>query len=472
MGAVGELIRQYRRRAGLSQGELAGTDFSASYVSLIESGKRQPSEGALVLFARRLGCAVDDLRRPAVTDDTAAELELSYARLALANGEPDAARVRLDVMLERADLGLRLRHEALLLLAAAHETGGDLDAAIRILKPLYDLCLTGGSPLPITSVSIQLCWACLNAGDFDAAVRVGERALQAGDEAGLTGTEDYLKLRANLVAAYHELGDDGVALALADDLVRVSREAGSSFGEAAAYWNAALVAESRGRLHEALSMSQRALALMGEQGTSRNLTRLQYVAAWLILRADPDRAWYAATLLDRARPALEDLASPAERGYWELSRGVAHLLSGDARAAERLLRRARVHLEDVGDEGEIIQVVMSLADALVAQGRQDDGLAGYREAVELLGHFRPGWRAAALYRSLAYRLSLAGDPAGAVRCLDLALDARGIRAETVPADVAFGRREPAPAPAPAQGQGGSVTGTSVSAPGRVSAPGP
>jgi transcriptional regulator with XRE-family HTH domain len=447
MGAVGELIRHYRQRVGMSQSDLAGEDFSASYVSLIESGKRQPSDEALAAFARRLGCSVDDLRAHSVDDGTSVELELSYVRLALANGEAEAARTRLDALLGRPELGLQQRHEALLLLAEAHEKSNDLDGAIRVLKPVYDLCLEGRSSLSLTTVAHRMCWYCMTAGDFQAAVRVGERALAASADTGLVGTVDHLKLQATVMGIYLELGDSAVALAVADDLMRAARQAGSPFGEAAAYWNAAVVAESRGRLHEALRLSQRALGLMGEEGTSRNLTRLQYTAAELILRAEPDRARYAAGILDQSLPAIEDLGSPTDLAAWESTRAVAHLLTGDARAAERLARRARVHLEDAGDRGKTAQVMITIGDALVAQGKRDAGLAVYRETADLLRDERPGWRVAVMYRSIAYRLSLADEVDGAVSCLQAALEARGVGAETAAAEVAFGRRRPAPAPA-------------------------
>lgn len=447
MAAVGQLIRRYRQRAGMSQSDLAGEDFSASYVSLIESGKRQPSDQALAAFAGRLGCSTEDLRTHQVDDGTPAELELSYVRLALANGESQAARIRLDALLGRLELGLQQRHEALLLLAEVNEKSNDLDGAIRVLKPVYDLCLEGRSPLPVTTVAHLMCWYCMSAGDFQAAVRVGERALAASAEAGLASTIDHLKLQATVMGIYLELGDSAVALAVADDLMRAARQSGSSFGEAAAYWNAAIVAESRGRLHEALRLSQRALGLMGEEGTSRNLTRLQYTAAELILRAEPDRAGYAAGILDQSLPAIEDLGSPTDLAAWESTRAVAHLLTGDARAAERLARRARVHLEDAGDRGKTAQAMITFGDALVAQGKLDAGLDVYREAVDLLADERPGWRVAVMYRSIAYRLSLAGEIDGTVTCLQAALEARGVGADTAAADIAFGRCHPSPAPA-------------------------
>src|SRR5690625_2513318 len=89
-------FRAARLAAGLSQTALAGVEFSPSYVSLIESGRRVPTDAALEVFARRLGTTAAYLR--AGVDARTQErlrLDLDYARLALANGSPQEARDRL-----------------------------------------------------------------------------------------------------------------------------------------------------------------------------------------------------------------------------------------------------------------------------------------------------------------------------------------------------------------------------------------
>lgn len=47
--------------AGLTQAELAGRKFSHAYVSVLESGQREPSRAALQYFAERLGVPVERL---------------------------------------------------------------------------------------------------------------------------------------------------------------------------------------------------------------------------------------------------------------------------------------------------------------------------------------------------------------------------------------------------------------------------
>ncbi len=55
--AFGRRVRDLRRRAGMSQAELAGPELSASYVSLLENGKRVPSPEVVAEIAKRLRVA-------------------------------------------------------------------------------------------------------------------------------------------------------------------------------------------------------------------------------------------------------------------------------------------------------------------------------------------------------------------------------------------------------------------------------
>ncbi|WP_405527453.1 helix-turn-helix domain-containing protein [Streptomyces canus] len=60
--AFGRRVRALRLRAGMSQAALAGPELSASYVSLIESGKREPSPEVATALAERLGVTPESLQ--------------------------------------------------------------------------------------------------------------------------------------------------------------------------------------------------------------------------------------------------------------------------------------------------------------------------------------------------------------------------------------------------------------------------
>ena len=79
---MGARIRSLRLERGLSQAQVAEGMLSASYVSLVESGRRQPASSALNHIAERLGVDTGFLR-----DGIDAEVR-RRARLA----SPDAHR--------------------------------------------------------------------------------------------------------------------------------------------------------------------------------------------------------------------------------------------------------------------------------------------------------------------------------------------------------------------------------------------
>lgn len=59
---LGQRIAQYRKQAGLSQGELAKRlHISSSAVGMYEQGRREPSVEILLALAREFGITVDAL---------------------------------------------------------------------------------------------------------------------------------------------------------------------------------------------------------------------------------------------------------------------------------------------------------------------------------------------------------------------------------------------------------------------------
>ncbi|HET9759994.1 MAG TPA: helix-turn-helix transcriptional regulator, partial [Nocardioidaceae bacterium] len=61
MSTIGTRIRDLRISKGMTQTALCGDGISSGYVSLIESGKRTPSEKMVREIARRLGVPEEEL---------------------------------------------------------------------------------------------------------------------------------------------------------------------------------------------------------------------------------------------------------------------------------------------------------------------------------------------------------------------------------------------------------------------------
>lgn len=444
VGAVGQRIRERRVLAGMSQTQLAGDDLSASYISLIEAGKRQPGPEALRVLAQRLGCRVEDLEGPQDTAALHVDLELAYARLALGHGEAASARQRLEALLDLGSLGPRVEDDVRYLLADALDKCNDLTGAATVIYPVYERALERRTHLPLATVSLRLCGLYLRAGDLHAAVRVGERGLVGVQDLGLTGTEEHLRLAATLMWAHYELGDLTHCLAWAEHVLNLAGDSGAEAGKAAIYWNAALVAEAQGRVDSALVLTERALAVMSEQGSDRNLPRLRVQTAYLMMRADVDNAATAAAVLDQVRPELEDLGGPIDLAVWGSRRALAALLLGEPTAAEQLARQALLNLSAHPDT-EAAEALVTLGDALVAQDRREEAIEHYAAAGEVLRKLPVSRQVSSLWREIAERLLLADREPDALVCLREALGATGVRANVEAARVAFGLRPPAPA---------------------------
>ncbi|NLT53403.1 MAG: helix-turn-helix domain-containing protein [Actinomycetales bacterium] len=436
MTTFGDRLRELRLARGLSQAQLAGEDLSPSYVSLLESGKRQPSPEVTRLLADRLSCDAVELEDPDLQRHLQlAQLELSFARLALAHGDSESARTRLEALLESKTIDRDTRDRAQFLLAVSHEKAHDLDAAVRTMLPVYRRAIRGECQLPLPTIGINVCRFLIDAGDLHAATRIGEEALQVGEERGLKATNEYLRLAATVADAYYELGDLTQAASHIDDFIQIAEQGDLPEGQSALYWNAALIAEARDRHEEALHLCERALALVSEGDTTRDLGRLRSDVAWLILWTDPSRAPEATAILERALPDLQDLGSPADLATWERVRSLADLLTGSPEQAERTARQALLHLSAYPD-AETARVLITLGDAIAVQGHTSEACTQYHGAMESLSALPVSRHTASLWREIADRLLLFNETDPAVKAYQQALNAAGVRSHLATLETA------------------------------------
>jgi transcriptional regulator with XRE-family HTH domain len=428
MTTFADRLKTLRRAAGLSQTELAGGGISPSYISLLESGRRTPSPAVAALLAAKLGCSVTQLLEGEPSErERRVQLELAYAELALRHEGADTAVDRLTALLAEPDLTPSDRSEAILLLARAHELRGELPAAVAVVLPLFDEARAGRGAQSITRLASHLCHYYRMAGDLGRTVVIGEQALGACREQGLDGTEEYFKLAATVMLAFADQGDEVHATTWARQLIQDAEAAGQPGGQAALYWNASLLAEREGRLDEALRLSRKALAHLGELGDSRDLARLKLDSASVLLASDPPRLDEARNTLERARDELRRLGSAIDMAEWEHLRSTVSLLDGDIATAADLATSAIKRLpEDAGAEN-LGLAHRALGDALAAQGRRVEALEHYVIAMDLQSMGFPGRAAALAWRDVAERLLAAGNVHAAVRAYRGALDAIGVR---------------------------------------------
>ena len=420
--SVGERVRALRVQRGLSQEQLAGPGLSASYVSLIESGRRRPSEAALQALATALGASVDDLRDGDKEAPQQAELDLRLAQVALASGAYDDAERRF--RLQAAATDAAVRRAAREGLAQALEAQGLLEQAIAVYESLREREEPGGG----ISTVIALIRCYRDAGDLGRSADLGERALEQLTALGLAATELHVQLGASVAFTAYERGDLVRARQLIDRVMEQAREIGSPRAQGSALWNAAVISAERGDVSTAVGLSEQALLHFSAQGRSRNTARLRNSYAELLLRTDPPRPEQALELLESARADLADVGTITDLAYCETEIARAHLLLGNAAAAVDAARQALHHLPSAEDRLERGRALVVLADGWLAAGDSGAAEAAYQEAAQSLGAAGAGRQAARVWRQLADHLERRGDTAGALVALKAASDAVGVRA--------------------------------------------
>ena len=328
--AFGSRLRDARLAAGLSQVQLAGSELSASYVSLMEAGRRQPTERVLRLLAERLGVTPGMLRDgvdPRVRQEVG--LRLRYAELALQNGEAEEALASFRDLVEPGRAMPDVAADVAWGLGRSLEALGRLEEAVAVYEGIREA--DGRDPAGAArwaETVIALCRCSVELGDLGRAIELGEGALDHLDALGLDGTELQAQLVSSLLFAYFQRGDLVRAQLLADALIETVDSRPSRVARGAAYWNASLVAESRGRLAEALDLAERALAMFAESDNRRSIARLRIAYAWLLMRQDDPPLERAESLLRQAREELVDTGTLVDLAYCDTELARVRLLSG------------------------------------------------------------------------------------------------------------------------------------------------
>lgn len=404
--AIGRRIQVRRLELGLTQAEVAAGMLSPSYLSLVESGRRQPAESALEHIANQLGVDAGYLRDGIDAEARRrARLGLGHAEVALQRGDFPDAHKRFVVLEVDSGLSDEQQRQARFGRARAAEGLGDLDEAIEILQELSAAAWRDPAVNPWLDVATALTRCYSAAGDIDLAVQVGERAMQDAAELGLGTSAEYIRLGCTVMEAHHDRGDLAAASRLGVDLVARADGAGSASSRGAAYATAAGIAESRGQIAQALSLTDRALALLGEGDDQHETGRLRVAQAGLLLEQDPPDASRALDLVDAVYAELSGRGDGAEPDAVELTlcetERARALLVLDRRDAARSAAERAVARLNGQPRPEEVRARVVLARVLFASGDTSGCLDQCGLAAATLGELGTGRATAAGWRDLA-----------------------------------------------------------------------
>jgi tetratricopeptide (TPR) repeat protein len=419
---LGERVRLLRRERGLSQAELAGSELSESYISLIESGRRVPSRRALGVIAAGLSVSVEGLVEDVVVEDPSVSFAVTFAELAARSGDVGSARsVLAAVGADRVGgvWGARLG----VVSAMVAELEGDLEGACSLLESLLGDVHVQGALWAEVATALVRCYREL--GDLSRAVLVGEEATARLVAAGLSGTPEHVGVGLTMASALHERGEVARAASVVAGLVAEAERVGSREARGSAYWNAALIAQGQGRQRDAVRLAEKALALVSEGDDARRVARLTAAQAWILLGLDEPRTEDALGLLAKAYGQLVECGSATDRALVATELGRAHLLAGHVAEATGWARQA---LELLGDAPrlETAKAWMVLAQAQAADGDSDGAKTTARLAASLLDTMGATRQAAQIWRDVADLLTQEGDTTGACTAYDRALASMGV----------------------------------------------
>jgi transcriptional regulator with XRE-family HTH domain len=371
---IGERIREARRRAGLTQQQLAGERYTKAYVSALETGIARPSMVALSYLSDRLGLPPShflDEQTPAWT-----RLEVD---MQLASGEWQAAADGYQTLLAdtvddqiRAEL-LRGQAEALVRLDRGREAVAAAAEAARIF----------GSLGRVSEEALSRYWLAygLYLSDAEADARSMLQGLLTRVRAGLKVEPEFeMRLLIAMAAIESKSGNFAESLAhlesargMADDLDDRRR--------AMFLFNLAINYRETGDVEAAIRSGTQGLALLRAAGSSFESAQIEN---------DLAMAYLATGNVARAR----ELAGEARREFEEAgddrylsavldTEAQVALASGDGDQAIQLARRAVALARQSGNQGVQLTAMLTEARALRSNDQADKAEERYAEAARL-----------------------------------------------------------------------------------------
>jgi transcriptional regulator with XRE-family HTH domain len=432
-GSVGERVRNLRLSKHLSQAQLAGTELSDSYISLIESGKRTPTPAVVRLLASRLSCLPEYLSEGIEPEERLhLQVRARHAELSLLGDDAPQALAWFSEILEAVDNDPELMKRARWGRARALETLGRGEEAIKALEELREEAARDRGRAGWLPVTIVLSRCYRVAGDLGRTLALGESALNRLADLGLLGGEDAAEIGRTLIATYLDRGEPTPAYELAERLLSASEPDPSAM--ISAYVDASKQALEEGEGGESLYLAEQALALHAGGDQAKAQARLRVTAARTLLPsgASPVDAGKALELLNAAEPVLAGV--DAAECQIEMAR--SKVLIGEPAAAVTIAERV---LADLGTRPATtvttIRARLMLAQALIATGDREAALAALRAARDELSGLETSRATARVWRELGDLFGTAEDATAMMDAYRKALESAGLRSSPQHSDI-------------------------------------
>ncbi|GAA2628255.1 hypothetical protein GCM10010307_17960 [Streptomyces vastus] len=397
----GRRMRELRRHAGMSQADLAGPELSASYVSLLESGKRVPSPEVVAALAERLGVTPQSFQEKGtgspehgagdgVADDTSKDdgrridlVELLFrARKEEEEGASDTAAEQLTEILNSYGDGPHrdMLWEARWSLARIHGRSRRVDESRRLLRQLLDDEYTRSSAERLERVARHLAELSLSNGSLVDGLRFAQLAWTLAEphqEASVAVRAGTVLVNACAWSGYERWGRevaDALIARLSDEIPWPQRSA--------AYRESARLCLLADDYAQARTWFECALEQTDPQQDINAWAEAQYYLAIAEFLVDQGLDERVDARLARARPVIEVLGHTSMLVHLAVLEGHLALRRGEPDRA-RLMADASVEAGSWPATHEVGVNLLWTARIYRALGNTSTAAAVYRRAAEL-----------------------------------------------------------------------------------------
>jgi HTH-type transcriptional regulator, quorum sensing regulator NprR len=388
---LGDRIREARQASGMTQSELAGTDYSVSYVSAVERGKIRPSLRALAWLASKLNVNLSDLLAMDVpfTVETAGGVPLAEdsTQNAIAQAQIDLAEQRYAAArdgLESVRDSVRLPSQKIqinLLLGEAYIRLGDGERARAVLE--NNLKLTRDIDPVTQEQSRNLLGEAYNLlGMQMLAFEAHRQCLEAIDSHIVRDPSFELSVLQNLGNEYSRLGQTDKAVETFERASALGRHLLTPQGIADLYLQVSLGFRRDGLIPQAQRYADMAAEHLRAAANRHLYAQVQ--SSLGLAYANTEDTGKAEATLKEAKDLAERNEDDESVSMALASLSQVQLANGDNKAALASAKKAQEHAAKIGNAQVQGRALLALAEAMLANGDSDGADKNFAKGLELL----------------------------------------------------------------------------------------
>jgi tetratricopeptide (TPR) repeat protein len=387
---LGDRIRDARIKASLTQGDLAGTDYSVSYISAIERNKIRPSMRALSWLASRLNMNLADLLAVEVpvsasysgttVSDDEAQSAIAQAQIDIAARDYTAAYNRLRSIREGVKSSAQ-RVQINLLFGEAAVTLGKGDEAKEALE--QNLILTREIDPVMQEISRNVLGIAYGQiGMTMMALESHRQSLTAIDSHIVRDPSFELSVLNNLGSDYLQLGQNDEAIRIFERASTLGRKMLTPQSLAELYWRVSAEQRRDGNMPQAQRFADMAAEHLRVAQNHQIFANIQSNLG--MAYAEQNDNARAESTLQEAREIAErnNNASGASLALASLSR--VQLARGDSKKALESARGALTQAQNAHNDEALGRAYLVLGEALSASGKGSEADDNFAKGLDLL----------------------------------------------------------------------------------------